>query len=125
MKQRREDKLFIKTITDMVSSKQAFLSKIEVLDNNKKTAALLPRTIGFYDESHVYIVPDSAYAITNQHLKTFTSGYSLTLLALQDKLKSNNLIVPDSDGRSCSRISVNGQRHRILKFKRKHFKINF
>ncbi len=123
MKMRREDKLFINTINDTLMSKQVSVSQITKGNNNKNVAAVVSNTIGYYDDDWIYLIPDKAYGITNSYLKSFSSGYSLPLPALQSKLKESGYIKSGDNNRTLHRLTVNGVRIKVLRFKKNTFEV--
>lgn len=122
LKQQNDAKLFIETVHSLLQHKKIDLAPITIKAKNKKTAIETPNTIGYYDDTYVYIKPDMAYAVTNNWLHcNIQSGYSLPLQALLNSLKEQKMIIPDSDGRPKSRICLSGMRTRVIKLNRKKF----
>jgi hypothetical protein len=122
-KQQNEADMFIDTINKMLRSKITDLTPIMKLEKNKKTARETSATIGYYDDEHVYLKPEEAYAKTDNWLHSIQSGYSLPLQALLNLLKEQKYLKTDSDGRPKTRLTLNGVRMRVIKIKRKHFNI--
>lgn len=123
MKQQNEAELFIGTVNKMLRSKTAELSPIVKLEKNKKIAKETAATIGYYDDNYVYLKPEESYAKTDNWLHSIKLGYSLPLQALLNLLKEQGYLKTDSDGRSKTRLTLNGIRMRVIKIKRKHFNI--
>lgn len=123
MTERDDAALFIQTMNSMLRNNQIELAEVVLGENNKKEAKTSKSIAGYYDERYVYILPDIAYARSNQWLRTFDSGYSLPLPALQSKLITDGYAIASEKGRQKSKLTINGERIQVLKCKRKHFNI--
>lgn len=125
LKQQNDAKLFIETLQNLINQKQVDLVPIIIKEKNKKSAIENPTTIGYYDDTYVYLKPEIAYASTSKWLSNnIQSGYSLPLQALLNSLKEQNMIIPDSDGRPKSRLCLSGTRIRVIKLKKEKYFAN-
>lgn len=118
-----EAKKFISTLNKLIATKQVNIATIYVGEKNKQTAQVNSATVGYYDGKYVYILFDEAYAATSKWLHNIGDNYALPKSALSTKLVNNGYVITSEKNRHKSKITVNGIRVSVLKFKQKHFNV--
>ena len=97
------------------------MSRVRLNEKKQKIAEVGKNTIGYIDGDDVYIIPNKAYAYAKSVLQKSGSNFALPELDLMRRLRDEKVLLAKEKGKLKSKLSVNGNRLNLYKFKKSTF----
>lgn len=110
--------IFVSSLKEMLATGIVSLSEIITKENRKKTAHIKSNHIGYTEDKYIYLLPKSTLGAINSFLKRNNNVLPVTEGTLNKYLENSNMLIVNETKNGCKtvKISVNGQRHNVLKF---------
>ena len=112
IQEEKKSNMFCVALRELVATKQVCVQSKDGLSS--LGGEFHSDRIGYYDENHLYLFPETTKGIVEQFYKKQGRTFSISLKMLYRELSNENLLVFGTDGQPTKQVKVEGKNQRFL-----------